>query len=188
MWGGGHCSACAAGCCVGGWGVGLVVWFGYTARPPPPVILPAAAGAALRLGGALRRASPFGLALPRVFGKFVVHVSVWRGAEKGAIWGGVDVASDNRQDSNHPRLAASSEARLAWSKLASASDHLCKPSRSTQPRVAPFSAPRYLRRQRGQRVATSSRAGMARSCEVLRPSSSPRSSARKNSKRNRRIG
>jgi hypothetical protein len=37
---------------------------GYTTRTPPPVILPGAAGAALRLAGALRRASPFGLALP----------------------------------------------------------------------------------------------------------------------------
>ena len=33
-------------------------------RLPPPVILPAAAFAVLRLGGALRRASPVGLALP----------------------------------------------------------------------------------------------------------------------------
>ncbi len=57
----------------GGWGgvgcwVGCVVWFGYTARPPPPVVLPAAACASLCLGGALRRASPFGLALPRMCG------------------------------------------------------------------------------------------------------------------------
>jgi len=36
----------------------------YTARPPPPVILPAAPGALLGLGGASRRASPCGLALP----------------------------------------------------------------------------------------------------------------------------
>jgi len=42
------------------------VWLSFTARPPPPVILPGAAVAALRLAGALRRASPFGLALPRV--------------------------------------------------------------------------------------------------------------------------
>ncbi len=27
----------------------------------------------------------------------------WRDAEKSAIWGGVDVASDNRQDSKHAR-------------------------------------------------------------------------------------
>ena len=44
--------------------MGCLVRFGYTARPPPPVILPAAAFASLCLGGASRRASPFGLALP----------------------------------------------------------------------------------------------------------------------------
>ena len=75
----------------------------------------------------------------------VLDIYVWRGAEKGAIWGGVDVASDNLHASSHRRLAASSEARLAWSELASESDHICKPSRSTQPRVASFSAPRYAR-------------------------------------------
>jgi len=32
--------------------VGEVVWFSYTARPPPPVVLPAAAFALLCLGGA----------------------------------------------------------------------------------------------------------------------------------------
>ncbi len=37
-------------------------------RPPPPVILPGAAFASLCLAGASRRASPFGLALPRVLG------------------------------------------------------------------------------------------------------------------------
>ena len=36
---------------------------------------------------------------------FAMHVYVWRGSEKGAIWGGVDVASANLQNSNHRRLA-----------------------------------------------------------------------------------
>ncbi len=36
---------------------------------------------------------------------FAMNVDVWRGPEKGAIWGGVDVASANLQDSNHRRLA-----------------------------------------------------------------------------------
>ncbi len=49
-----------------GAGSGWVGWSGFVAppRPPPPVILPGAAVALLRLAGALRRASPFGLALP----------------------------------------------------------------------------------------------------------------------------
>ena len=38
----------------------------HPTRPPPPVVLPAAPFASLGLGGALRRASPCGLALPRV--------------------------------------------------------------------------------------------------------------------------
>ena len=97
--------------------VGCVVWFNYTARPPPPVVLPGAAFALLCLAGAF--APGFALrtrAAACRFGKVGGLVSVRRGAEKGAIWGGVDVASDNRQDSNQPRLAASSEARLAWSR------------------------------------------------------------------------
>ena len=59
---------CCRGCLGGGCWVGWVVRFNYTARPPPPVILPGAAFAALCLAGASRRASPFGLALPRVDG------------------------------------------------------------------------------------------------------------------------
>jgi hypothetical protein len=55
-------------CCRGCWGaaswIGCVLRFDYTARPPPPVVLPAAAGASLCLGGASRRASPCGLARP----------------------------------------------------------------------------------------------------------------------------
>ena len=57
---------------------GCVVWFNRTARPPPPVILPAAPGASRWLGGALRQASPFGLALPRMLGAVVLDSSVWR--------------------------------------------------------------------------------------------------------------
>ena len=81
-----------------------------------------------------------------------VDVSVWRGAEKSASWGGVDVARDNRQDSNPLRLGASAEARLAWSKPSSASDQICKPSRSAGPRVALFSAPRSQSRARPSRA------------------------------------
>ena len=88
--------------------------FSYTARPdafrgrrvppqppphyrlPPPVILPGAAFASLCLAGASRRASPFGLALPPAvlggcFGAALPNEYEWRGAEKVAIWGGVDV-------------------------------------------------------------------------------------------------
>ena len=60
----------SGGCCRGCWGVGLgwVGWYGLFTppRPPPPVILPGAAFASLCLAGASRRASPFGLALPRM--------------------------------------------------------------------------------------------------------------------------
>ncbi len=83
-------------CCRRCWGagVGWVGWYGLLTppRPPPPVILPGAAFASLCLAGASRRASPFGLALPPAGGGEVwAPVSVWRGAEKTASWGGVDV-------------------------------------------------------------------------------------------------
>ena len=92
-------------CGGGAWAWG-VVGFGYTARPPPPVVLPGAAGASLRLAGALRRASPFGLALPpAVLWRVDRSVSPYGGARQSAIWADRRRASDNRQDSNHRRLA-----------------------------------------------------------------------------------
>jgi hypothetical protein len=51
------------------------------------------------------------------------------------------VASDNRQDSNHPRLGASAEGRLAWPQVLSPSGHLCKPTRPRGPRIALRRAP-----------------------------------------------
>ena len=51
------------------------------------------------------------------------------------------VASDNRQDSNHRRLGASAEGRLAWPPASSPSGHLCKPTRPRDPRVALPRAP-----------------------------------------------
>ena len=98
-----------------GGGFGLIT----PPRPPPPVVLPAAAFASLCLGGAFApgfalRARATAHGLGRFLGTCrdgsarsdaVRDVSVWRGAEKGAIWGGVDVANDNRQDSSHLRLA-----------------------------------------------------------------------------------
>ena len=82
------------GVCWGGWErTACLVWFSYTAHPPPPVVLPAAAVDLLRLGGALRRASPFGLALPRVLGgggeRRAVSVSVPASALEpvgGEVW------------------------------------------------------------------------------------------------------
>jgi hypothetical protein len=63
------------------------------------------------------------------------------GARGNATWGVVGVASDNRHDSNHLRLGASAEGRLAWPKLASPSGHLCKPTRPQGPHVAFRRAP-----------------------------------------------
>jgi len=74
--------------------------------------VPGAAFAALCLAGALRRASPFRLALPpavlwgvALAPPFYTTGYEWRGSEKSAIWGGVDVASDNPHDCNHRGLA-----------------------------------------------------------------------------------
>ncbi len=111
----------------GSWAWGLVR-FSDTARPPPPVILPGAAVAALRLAGALRRASPCGLALPPALVKggacgahrrsrilaservrdlrsnTWLNIYVRRGAgERDA--GVRRRVSDNPQDSSHPGLA-----------------------------------------------------------------------------------
>jgi len=51
------------------------------------------------------------------------------------------VASDNLQDSNHRRLGASAEGRLAWPQAPSPSGHLCKPTRPQGPRIAFRRAP-----------------------------------------------
>ena len=70
--------------------MGCVVRFNYTARPPPPVILPAAAVASLRLAGASRRASPFGLALPPAVCRLMLALSLmspYGGAPANAMWG-----------------------------------------------------------------------------------------------------
>ena len=80
----------------GGWGagVGWAGWYGLIEppRPPPPVILPGAAFAALCLAGAFGAGlRPAGSRCRLPVGKVGGPVSVWRGAEKSAIWGGVDV-------------------------------------------------------------------------------------------------
>ena len=69
------------------------------------------------------------------------YAGAWRNAMRG--WG--DVASDNRHACNQLRLGASSEARLAWPNLTCASGQLCKPSRSTHPRVVFRQAPACAR-------------------------------------------
>ena len=93
--------------CWGGGSVGWVGWYGLIEppRPPPPVILPGAAFASLCLAGALRRASPFGLALPPAGWEGCGSCLRTEGRGKNPSWGGVDVTSDNRQDSNPLRLA-----------------------------------------------------------------------------------
>jgi len=57
------------------------------------------------------------------------------------MWGPSGVASDNLQGSNHRRLGASAEGRLAWPQASSPSGHLCKPTRPQGPRVAFHRAP-----------------------------------------------
>ena len=114
-----------------------MVWFSYTTRPPPPVILPAAPFASLWLGGALRRLRPLGsrcrACLVEGFPSWMVTCG---GVRRSAMWGFGGVASDNRQDSNQRRLGASAEGRRAWPQAPSPSSHLCRPPRPTKPRVA----------------------------------------------------
>ena len=111
--------ACAA---AGGWGagVGWAAWYGLFAppRPPPPVILPGAAFASLCLAGAFApgfalraRAAAGGLGrfsgtcLDGSVRRYAVrNISEWRGAAERDV-GVRRRVSDNRQDSNHPRLA-----------------------------------------------------------------------------------
>ena len=54
---------------------------------------------------------------------------------------GAGVRSDNRHDSNHPRLARRTEGRRAWPDLASSSGHICRPPRPVKP-LSRFSEPR----------------------------------------------
>jgi len=70
--------------------------------------------------------------------------STYGGAQRDATWGCGDVPSDNPHACSHHGLGARVEARLAWPKLPSESGHLCKPSRSSHPRVAPRCAPVVL--------------------------------------------
>ena len=93
------------GCLVAGGSAGWVVRFIYTARPPPPVVLPAAPGASLGLGGASRRASPYGLALPPVGWWACWSCLPMEGREKKRDMGRSRRVSDNRQDSTPLRLA-----------------------------------------------------------------------------------
>ncbi len=91
----------------GGSGLGWVSGYGLLTppRPPPPVILPGAAFAALCLAGASRRASPFGLALPPAVGEGWWSCLHTEGRGKRRDMGRSRRVSDNRQDSNQPRLA-----------------------------------------------------------------------------------
>jgi hypothetical protein len=63
-----------------------------------------------------------------------IYAGVCRGAgERDArIWRRRKCQTAGQQP---PQFGARAEARLAWSKLPSASDHFCKPSRSSYPRV-----------------------------------------------------
>ncbi len=65
------------------------------------------------------------------------------GAVRNAMWGFSGVPSDNRQDSNHRRLGARSEGRLAWPPPPSPSGHLCKAPRPRKPRVGFRTAPSH---------------------------------------------
>jgi hypothetical protein len=69
------------------------------------------------------------------------RLSPYGGAWRSAMRGFGGVASDNRQDSNHPRLGASAEGRLAWPQASSPSGHFCKPARPPHPPVAPHRTP-----------------------------------------------
>jgi hypothetical protein len=112
------CTACAgAGVLGDGWWNACVVWFNFTARPPPPVILPAAPGASLGLAGALRRASPFGLALPPAVGEGWWSCLRMEGREKRRDMGRSRRVSDNRQDSNNLRLARAPRGALRGLRL-----------------------------------------------------------------------
>ncbi len=68
-----------------------------------------------------------------------------------------------------PRIGACDEARLAWPQASSPSGHLCKPSRSAQPHVAPFPAPRwYSTDTRRRKPGIRSRTPLRRSCSSAR--------------------
>jgi len=63
-----------------------------------------------------------------------------------------------------PGTPPSSEGRLAWPQAPSPSGHLCKPPRPTQPRVALFSAPRWLTDTHRRKPETRSHTPPRRSC------------------------
>jgi hypothetical protein len=69
-------------------------------------------------------------------------LSAYGGAWRSAMWGPGGVASDNRSDSNHFRLGASAEGRLAWPQASSPSGHVCKPPRPLGPHIALRHVPR----------------------------------------------
>ncbi len=109
-WGGGGRVSPGGLSCRGCWGAGLgwVGWYGLITppRPPPPVILPGAAFASLCLAGAFGAGlRPSGSRCRLPVGKVLASCLRMEGRGKNPSWGGVDVTSDNRQDSNHPRLA-----------------------------------------------------------------------------------
>jgi hypothetical protein len=114
-------------------------------------------------GGASRSATP--------------RSATWRFSCGGVRWGATGgwggVASDNRQDSNYPRLGASAEGRLAWPQASSPSGHVCKPTRPSHPPVALRHAPSPPRRtdkdcNAGERLGTGVLAIGARSAVSVR--------------------
>ncbi len=139
------CGLCCRGCW--GAGVGWVAWYGLVTppRPPPPVVLPGAAVAALRLAGAFAPGFALRARATACHWGARFALSPYGGARKKPVMGWSRRVSDNLQDSNPPPIGASSEGRLAWPQASSPSGHLRKAPRPTQPRVAPFSAPRNAR-------------------------------------------
>jgi hypothetical protein len=63
------------------------------------------------------------------------------GARRSVMWGPSGVASDNLHGTNHPRLGASAEGRLAWPPASSPPGHFCRPPRPRGPRVRLRRAP-----------------------------------------------
>jgi hypothetical protein len=54
---------------------------------------------------------------------------LYGGVRRSAVWGPSGVASDNLHGTDHRRLGASAEGRLAWPQASSPSGHFCKPTR-----------------------------------------------------------
>ncbi len=98
-WSGGRMSPCGLSCRgvrAGCW-IGWVVRFDRPAPTPTPTRNPPWRGIRFALPCRRVRAGlrPAGSRCRLPVGKVVRPVSVWRGAEKTASWGGVDVTSDN---------------------------------------------------------------------------------------------